>query len=110
MEDKKAFCPCCGTELARIDYDYDNGDCIYYCKNCEEQMTQVCDVDDMNEKLQRIKDLENFKIEFLEKNKLSFLDNKIYPQSIKQIECIVLDDIDNEVYRLRQEIEFFDLE
>ena len=81
MEEKN-YCPYCGTELAHIDYD--NGDCIYYCKNCEEQITRPCDVEEMKEKLQRIKDLENSKIDS--------------------------DDIDNEVYILKQETEFFDLE
>ena len=109
MEEKNYF-PYSLTELAHIDYDYDNGDCIYYCKNCEEQVTRPCDVEEMKEKLQRIKDLENFKTDFLERNKLSFLDDIINPSSIKQIECIVLDDIDNELHRLKEETDFFDLE
>lgn len=105
MTDERKFCPCCGTELKHIDHD--NGDCIYYCKNCDENMTESCDIDDMQYKKERIEELENFKQSILNDNKLLFLDEYIHPSSLKQIECIVLDDIDNEVYRLNKEIDCF---
>jgi hypothetical protein len=108
MTDKNVFCPYCGTELAHIDYD--NGDCIYYCKNCDENMTEYCDINDIQYKKERIEELENFKQSILKDNKLLFLEDYIYPSSLKQIECIILDDIDNDVYRLNHEIEFFNLE
>jgi predicted amidophosphoribosyltransferase len=108
MTDERVFCPCCGTELKQIDYDYDNGNNIYYCENCNENMTESCDIDDIQYKKERIEELENFKQSFLNDNKLSFLEDIISPSSIKQIECIILDNIDEDVYRLNKEIDCFE--
>ena len=106
MEEKK-YCPMCGAELNVKDYDYDNGNIIFYCENCDEDMTESCDIDDIQYKKERIEQLENFKQSFLNDNKLSFLEDIINPSSLKQIECIILDDIDNDVYRLNKEIDCF---
>lgn len=97
----------CGAELNVKDYDYDNGNIIFYCENCDEDMTESCDIDDIQYKKERIEQLENFKQSFLNDNKLSFLEDIINPSSLKQIECIILDDIDNDVYRLNKEIDCF---
>ena len=108
MTNEKVFCPMCDTELKHIDYDYNNGDCIYYCENCDENMTESCDIDDIQYKKERIEELENFKQSILNDNKLLFLEDYISPSSLKQIECIILDDIDNDVYRLNKEIDCFE--
>lgn len=106
--EEKHYCPMCGKELIVKDYDYDNGNIIFYCENCNEDMTESCDIDDIQYKKERIVELENFKQSILNDNKLLFLEDYIYPSSLKQIECIILDDIDNNVYRLNKEIDCFE--
>lgn len=106
--EEKHYCPMCGKELIVKDYDYDNGNIIFYCENCNEDMTESCDRDDIQYKKERIEELENFKQSLLQDNKLLFLEDYIYPSSLKQIECIILDDIDNNVYRLNKEIDCFE--
>jgi hypothetical protein len=107
MEEKN-YCPMCGAELNVKDYDYDNGNIIFYCENCDEEMTDSCDIDDIQYKKERIEKLENFKQSFLNDNKLSFLRDYINPSSLTQIECIILDNIDEDVYRLNKEIDCFE--
>ncbi len=107
MEEKN-YCPMCGAELNVKDYDYNNANTIFYCENCDEEMTESCDIDDIQYKKERIEELENFKQSILNDNKLSFLEDKINPSSLKQIECIILDDIDNDIYRLNKEIDCFE--
>lgn len=105
---EKNYCPMCGAKLIEKDYDYDNGNIIFYCENCDEEMTDSCDIDDIQYKKERIEELENFKQSILNDNKLLFLQDYINPSSLKQIECIILDDIDNDVYRLNKEIDCFE--